>query len=673
MSLPRTFGRRNHQQQQHLEQDVDLGHDPGGRLSFSVSSKNSPIPMRTNAFTVLPPLSPQIPGPPPTPKPYRCRPPQLAKKENSAFVILTEIARARTPSPPGGRVSPFRGRGFKPGNSRHASPSPDPKSKAGGHSPRSKQARIVKGITVGKSAPSSPSKRSNIPKPIVPRRTSLSPNRAKEIVDRNSKDSNGNLLQVNGGGYLDRRDTFNKKPPPTPNRRIKSPVRIELPDIGSKTTKMPVSILKSPKKPVPDKNNNPVNVKTNLNRSRSRNDSNMNRRNLNLREGKENAALIKKPPTREVNINVPRSPNMNAPRSPGRTATNDPGKRSLNQKPPLPPTDTKTRQKPGSSPSPNPKKRVPLVPSKNMATVSSNNSKLNIQKPNNINNKSRSSSPTKPNIRPRSKTPVNNSKNDDIKKTDRGGGNINNKTVNNNNNNKSSNKIDKNSNKNNKSNTNGDVLRSNAGDSDNNNITNLTKSPKKEVDGKKPVSGGVEPAKVEVVNERKTNDKKIGSPTKSRPSSAKSPVSKRAEKDASTQESSMSTMKTGTAGASSMVVPVEPNISPKVTTMTTTSTVNEKEATSSSSKIPSPVKRVNQVQNQSAESVRSSSSRETIRAVARVKGTVNSTASQRRSKVTSVAGKVKGGPDLEVLSANTLMSDSNHTGSRMAWTDSPSR
>lgn len=81
--------------------------------------------VKTEAFTVLPPLSPQIPGPPPTPSPYRILPPIVSRKRPS-FVIIQELGsrpQSREPSP-SGRVSPFRGCGFKPSaTSREHSPS----------------------------------------------------------------------------------------------------------------------------------------------------------------------------------------------------------------------------------------------------------------------------------------------------------------------------------------------------------------------------------------------------------------------------------------------------------------------------------------------------------------------------------------------------------------------
>ncbi|KAJ3660617.1 hypothetical protein Zmor_005056 [Zophobas morio] len=79
------------------------------------------------AFTVLPPDDDSPQDPPHAPQPYRLTP-SARRHKNMSFAILAEPTSApgsRSPSPTG-RVSPFRGRGFNPTGSRHASPAPSP-------------------------------------------------------------------------------------------------------------------------------------------------------------------------------------------------------------------------------------------------------------------------------------------------------------------------------------------------------------------------------------------------------------------------------------------------------------------------------------------------------------------------------------------------------------------
>ncbi|RZC34335.1 hypothetical protein BDFB_003408 [Asbolus verrucosus] len=79
------------------------------------------------AFTILPPEDVVPPDPPAAPQPYRLTP-SSKRHKNMSFAILAEpssVPGSRSPSPTG-RVSPFRGRGFNPIGSRHASPVPSP-------------------------------------------------------------------------------------------------------------------------------------------------------------------------------------------------------------------------------------------------------------------------------------------------------------------------------------------------------------------------------------------------------------------------------------------------------------------------------------------------------------------------------------------------------------------
>ncbi|KAF6215481.1 hypothetical protein GE061_010235 [Apolygus lucorum] len=125
--------------------------------------------MEGQAFTVLPPLSPRVPPPPPTPASNRIAPRAVAHREASAFVILGEIkipdgsaGAANSGAAASGRVSPFRGSGFR---------APSPPSKipvaAGKSAPTSPVRKTGNKLTTtnakpaGKSAPTTPKKTSN--------------------------------------------------------------------------------------------------------------------------------------------------------------------------------------------------------------------------------------------------------------------------------------------------------------------------------------------------------------------------------------------------------------------------------------------------------------------------------------------------------------------------------
>ncbi|XP_008479783.2 uncharacterized protein LOC103516588 [Diaphorina citri] len=130
----------------------------------------------TESFSVLPPLSPQIPAPPRTPEPYRLTPTQVKRDTRNAFVILPEVSppvRSRSPSP-GGRASPFKIRTFRESTlpSRHASREPSPE----------KRKSILKRKSSLSSSPTRfPAK---LPPTDYRRRQSLSPGRAILIENR---------------------------------------------------------------------------------------------------------------------------------------------------------------------------------------------------------------------------------------------------------------------------------------------------------------------------------------------------------------------------------------------------------------------------------------------------------------------------------------------------------
>nr|XP_022918325.1 protein stum [Onthophagus taurus]XP_022918326.1 protein stum [Onthophagus taurus] len=80
------------------------------------------------AFTILSPQDYGVnPDPPSAPAQYRLTP-NSSRRKIQAFSIIAEASSnpgSRSPSP-SGRLSPFRGRGFNPAGSRHASPNPSP-------------------------------------------------------------------------------------------------------------------------------------------------------------------------------------------------------------------------------------------------------------------------------------------------------------------------------------------------------------------------------------------------------------------------------------------------------------------------------------------------------------------------------------------------------------------
>ncbi|KAF5304500.1 hypothetical protein FQR65_LT18863 [Abscondita terminalis] len=82
------------------------------------------------AFTILPPEAQDAPpeSPPPVLTTIGELTPTTRRHRNAAFSIIADPSSnpgSRSPSPTG-RVSPFRGRGFNPIGSRHASPIPSP-------------------------------------------------------------------------------------------------------------------------------------------------------------------------------------------------------------------------------------------------------------------------------------------------------------------------------------------------------------------------------------------------------------------------------------------------------------------------------------------------------------------------------------------------------------------
>lgn len=161
---------------------------------YQIPTKTSMIP---ETFRVLPPLSPEIPGPPPAPKPYRVAPLTVKRRDESAFVIIADSIdrKSRDPSPASGRVSPFRGHGFKESASRHASREPSPmrqepidKMPPKSHLSRSRSKLPIAspGYVSGRSSTSSSPIRNqttSIPKPVS-RRGSLSPSRAVQIINQ---------------------------------------------------------------------------------------------------------------------------------------------------------------------------------------------------------------------------------------------------------------------------------------------------------------------------------------------------------------------------------------------------------------------------------------------------------------------------------------------------------
>ncbi|KAL3275821.1 hypothetical protein HHI36_020565 [Cryptolaemus montrouzieri] len=227
------------------------------------------------AFTVLPPEDVPPPDPPQAPVPYRLTP-TTRRNRNQAFSIIAEPhsrTTSRSPSPTG-RVSPFRGRGFNPTGSRHASPAPSPPPEIAGDKP-----------------PKSPNKKSKIPQ-IQRRNSSVL---FGEKVSHSEEDSDSSPTKNGLNSNLSQSMTnispskVSNKPPPSPQKNyVKNPAFRQLsPIIGSspepsqsqsspsriptRSRSQPQSRLASPSRP-PDGNNGATNSKP-PSRTASRNPS----------------------------------------------------------------------------------------------------------------------------------------------------------------------------------------------------------------------------------------------------------------------------------------------------------------------------------------------------------------------------------------------------------------
>ncbi|XP_076262983.1 mechanosensory transduction mediator stumble [Rhynchophorus ferrugineus] len=100
------------------------------------------------AFTVLPTDASRLPDPPPAPPPYKLTS-STRRNKHQSFAIIGEVAFTGTESrniSPTGRVSPFKGHGFNPLGSRHASPvgSPVPPDDPRSPSPNRTSSKIPK-------------------------------------------------------------------------------------------------------------------------------------------------------------------------------------------------------------------------------------------------------------------------------------------------------------------------------------------------------------------------------------------------------------------------------------------------------------------------------------------------------------------------------------------------
>lgn len=219
---------------------------PSDDEDHTVHKRNLSHYVKTDAFTVLPPLSPQIPGPPRTPDPYRILPPIVSRKRPS-FVIIQEVGskpQSRETSP-SGRVSPFRGCGFR--SSREASPTRNEKNEK--HQSRSRLPVAQHcARKVSKSVSPVGTKTSGIPRPLN-RRISYSPNRAKEVLQELDSKVNHQKPPLRSSENLQRTNIRQQKPPLPHKPKVKNLNLQKSPD------KKPVAITsplkgKPPFKPV---------------------------------------------------------------------------------------------------------------------------------------------------------------------------------------------------------------------------------------------------------------------------------------------------------------------------------------------------------------------------------------------------------------------------------------
>ncbi|KAG5879836.1 hypothetical protein JTB14_008817 [Gonioctena quinquepunctata] len=187
------------------------------------------------AFTVLPTDNRHPPDPPTAPEPYRLTP-STRRHKNQSFAIIGDVDQTKTTSrsssPTTGRVSPFRGRGFNPIGSRHASPSTSP--------PPPEDARI---------SPTniSPSHSSKIPKlkrrpsngafgekvyhySSSPTKRKISNKLSQSLTDLQVDKNDDRLLAANKRTYS-RKPAFQRLSPiigssPEPSQSLSSPSRI---------------------------------------------------------------------------------------------------------------------------------------------------------------------------------------------------------------------------------------------------------------------------------------------------------------------------------------------------------------------------------------------------------------------------------------------------------------
>ncbi|GLV45578.1 hypothetical protein CBL_02598 [Carabus blaptoides fortunei] len=274
------------------------------------------------SFTVLPPdENTPTPSPPLVPEPFKLTP-RTKRRKNQAFAIIAEPnspvnSRAGSPT---GRVSPFRGRGFNPSGSRHASPArspPPPESPTESVSSSSKKQQRT----------------SQIPKPVRRRSSAedllspdTSPTSQQRLYEKHHDDSSSrsNLSSKYSKSMTNITPRhLNTKPPPSPRRNsmLKSSFVRLSPIIGSSPEAGSDNAQSSPSR-IPRSKSQPPSRLVSPSRPVSRNDASRTpTRNPVRSPGRYNNSSPSGVSSRPVSRNASRAPSRNSSRPTSRNAS----------------------------------------------------------------------------------------------------------------------------------------------------------------------------------------------------------------------------------------------------------------------------------------------------------------------------------------------------------------